>query len=95
MRMYSKQTRIAARRWLRWVAWAKATDEVDRNLRMAWALWLVTLALLCATCVAQPVQAAGQTRTTVRVCRIVHGQRVCFLVHGGSGITPPVLQSGR
>lgn len=28
----------------------------------------------------------------VRVCRIIHGHRVCFIVTGGSGITPPIFR---
>ena len=28
----------------------------------------------------------------VRVCRIIHGHRICFIVTGGSGITPPIFR---
>jgi starvation-inducible outer membrane lipoprotein len=67
------------------------------RIRVGLSLWLLTLAVLVATCMAVPqaqAQNAGR-KPSVPICRMVHGHRVCLLVHGGSGITPPIFMPKR
>lgn len=50
------------------------------------------LAILFAVLLAVAPLTAVAKGAKVRSCRIVHNHRVCLIVAGGSGITPPVLR---
>lgn len=68
MRSYHRQTRQAARRWLRWLSAGRVQAD---DLRVTWALWAIAAAIVLST-VATPAQAQttvatpAQAQTTVR-----------------------------
>jgi hypothetical protein len=52
-------------------------------------LTALALLLMLASVLPLPAQAVG---SRVRRCYLVRGQRICYIIAGGSGITPPVLR---